>query len=391
MTDAVQHIRYRWRMGSDARLLTVLTFILLAFGLATVYSASAITAMQQGHNSAFFVLRQASGVVAGLVVFAVCAKIDAERWARWAWPLMILSLVLLLFIILPFTTRLAPRIHGARRYLFGASIQPSEIGKLAVVVWTSMLVVKKGDAMRKLRRGLVPFLVVVGALDLLVYVEPDLSTAMFYTLIMGIILFAAGVRIGHFVAMGIVGIPVLYTRAEKLQYVMLRMSAFFDPGNAPAHVDYQARQSLIAVGSGGFWGVGFGQGRQQYGFLPFAYDDFIAGNIGEEWGFIGLVLLVLAFALYAYLGFRIAKNARTPFQRLLAIGIVMTTVLTAFLHIGVAVSLLPNTGLTLPFISYGRSNLVLTLLMTGILVNIGSEHERVIGAAATNPLVAAAA
>jgi cell division protein FtsW len=254
-----------------------------------------------------------------------------------------------------------------------------------------MLVVKKGDAMRKLRRGLVPFLVVVGALDLLVYVEPDLSTAMFYTLIMGIILFAAGVRIGHFVAMGIVGIPVLYTRAEKLQYVMLRMSAFFDPGNAPAHVDYQARQSLIAVGSGGFWGVGFGQGRQQYGFLPFAYDDFIAGNIGEEWGFIGLVLLILAFALYAYLGFRIAKNARTPFQRLLAIGIVMTTVLTAFLHIGVAVSLLPNTGLTLPFISYGRSNLVLTLLMTGILVNIGSEHERVIGAAATNPLVAAAA
>lgn len=391
MTDAVQHIRYRWRMGSDARLLTVLTFILLAFGLATVYSASAITAMQQGHNSAFFVLRQASGVVAGLVVFAVCAKIDAERWARWAWPLMILSLVLLLFIILPFTTRLAPRIHGARRYLFGASIQPSEIGKLAVVVWTSMLVVKKGDAMRKLRRGLVPFLVVVGALDLLVYVEPDLSTAMFYTLIMGIILFAAGVRIGHFVAMGIVGIPVLYTRAEKLQYVMLRMSAFFDPGNAPAHVDYQARQSLIAVGSGGFWGVGFGQGRQQYGFLPFAYDDFIAGNIGEEWGFIGLVLLVLAFALYAYLGFRIARNARTPFQRLLAIGIVVTTVLTAFLHIGVAVSLLPNTGLTLPFISYGRSNLVLTLLMTGILVNIGSEHERVIGAAATNPLVAAAA
>ena len=391
MTDAVQHVRYRWRMGSDARLLTVLTFILLSFGLATVYSASAITAMQQGHNSAYFVLRQASGVVAGLVVFAVCAKVDAERWARWAWPLMILSLALLLFIILPFTTRLAPRIHGARRYLFGASIQPSEIGKLAVVVWTSMLVVKKGDAMRKLRRGLVPFLVVVGALDLLVYVEPDLSTAMFYTLIMGIILFAAGVRIGHFVAMGVVGIPVLYTRAEKLQYVMLRMSAFFDPGNAPAHVDYQARQSLIAVGSGGFWGVGFGQGRQQYGFLPFAYDDFIAGNIGEEWGFMGLVLLVLAFALYAYLGFRIAKNARTPFQRLLAIGIVVTTVLTAFLHIGVAVSLLPNTGLTLPFISYGRSNLVLTLLMTGILVNIGSEHERVIGAAATNPLVAAAA
>jgi cell division protein FtsW len=392
VTEVVQNVRYRWRMGSEARLLTVLTFVLLAFGLATVYSASAITAMQQhGGNGAYFVLRQAAGMVAGLVTFAVCAKIDAERWAKWAWPLMLLSIFLLVFIILPFTTHFAPRIHGARRYLFGASIQPSEIGKLAVVVWTAMLVVKKGDGMRKLRKGLVPFLVVVGILDILVYVEPDLSTAMFYTLIMGIILFAAGVRIGHFVAMGIIGIPVLYTRAEKLQYVMLRMSAFFDPGSAPAHVDYQARQSLIAIGSGGFWGVGFGQGRQQYGFLPFAYDDFIAGNIGEEWGFIGLVLLILAFALYAYLGFRIAKQARTRFQELLAVGIVMTTVLTAFLHIGVAISLLPNTGLTLPFISYGRSNLVLTLLSTGILVNIGSERERVIGSGATNPLVASAA
>jgi cell division protein FtsW len=184
----------------------------------------------------------------------------------------------------------------------------------------------------------------------------------------------------------------LYTRAQKLQYVMLRMTAFFDPGPAAnAHVDYQSKQSLIAVGSGGLFGVGFGQGRQQYGFLPFAYDDFIGGNIGEEWGFVGLTLLIAAFALYAWLGFRIASNARTPFQRLLAIGIVTTTVITAYLHIGVAIHLLPNTGLTLPFISYGRSNLILTLLMTGILVNIGSEREKVIGDHATNPLAPIAA
>jgi cell division protein FtsW len=374
----------RW----EARVLTVLTFIFLAVGLVTVYGASMIVAQEAGHNGAYFAVRQLSGILAGLVVFGIFAKVDAEKWYDWAWPVMLLSLVLLALVVLPFTTRWAPRIHGARRYLFGGSIQPSEFAKLAVVVWTSMLVVKKGPAMRRLSKGLLPFLVIIGFMDLLVYVEPDLSSAMFFTLIMGIILFAAGVRIGHFVALGIIAIPVLYSRAEKLQYVMLRMSSFFDPGTTP-HVDYQARQALIAIGSGGFFGVGIGQGRQQYGFLPFAYDDFIAAIIGEEVGFIGISLLVLAFAAYAYLGFRIARSARSKFQELLAIGIVATVVISAFLHIGVAIGLLPNTGLTLPFISYGRSSILLTLLLTGILVNIGSERERVIGEGATNPLVTA--
>lgn len=374
-------------MGWEARVLTVLTFAMLAVGLVTVYSASMIVAQQGGHNGAYYMLRQLSGMLAGLVVFGVAAKVDAERWYGWSWPMMIVSLVLLTLVVLPFTSSWAPRVHGARRYLFGSSVQPSEFAKLAVIVWTSMLVVKKGVVMRRLRKGLLPFLVIIGFLDLLVWVEPDLSSAMFFTLIMGIILFAAGVRIGHFVALGIICIPVLYSRAEKLQYVVLRMSSFFNPGTTP-HVDYQARQALIAIGSGGLFGVGFGQGRQQYGFLPFAYDDFIAAIIGEEKGFIGMTLLIIAFALYAWLGFRIARAARSKFQQLVAVGIVATVVISAFLHIGVTIGLLPNTGLTLPFISYGRSSMLLTLLLTGILVNIGSERERVVGERATNPLLA---
>ncbi len=387
MAEAVSNERYRWRMGAYARVLTVLTFAFLAVGLVTVYSASSIVALQTGHNGAYFMLRQLSGMLLGLVAFGIAAKVDAEKWYDWAWPVMIVCLVMLTIVVLPFTVRIAPRIHGARRFLFGASMQPSELAKLAVVIWTSMLVVKKGDAMRRLSKGLFPFLVVVGLMDTLVYVEPDLSSAMFYTLIMGIILFAAGVRIGHFVALVVIAIPALYSRAEKLQYVVLRMSAFFNPGISP-HVDYQARQSLIAIGSGGLWGVGFGQGRQQYGFLPFAYDDFIAATIGEERGFIGLTILVIGYVIYAYLGFQIARAARSKFQQLVAIGIVATVVISAFLHIGVTIGLLPNTGLTLPFVSYGRSNMLLTLLLTGILVNIGSERERVIGERATNPLMA---
>jgi len=377
---------HRWTMGVEARVLVILTGVLLAFGVATVYSASAIVEMQAGYGHAYLLLRQLTGMALGAVLFAIAAKMDAEVWERWAWPLMVVSLVLLIVVILPFTATIAPRIHGSRRYLFGASLQPSELAKLAVILWTSMLVVKKGPVMRRLTKGLLPFLVVIGALDILVMLEPDLSTAMMFTLVMGIVLFAGGVRIGHFVALGVMLIPLLYVKIERLNYVLLRMSAFFDPGGAPPEVSYQLRQSLIAVGSGQIFGVGFGRGRQQYGFLPFGYDDFIAGHIGEEWGFVGLALLVLAFALYAAIGFRIARKARTPFLQLVAVGLTVTTVLTAYLHIGVATGLLPTTGLTLPFISYGRSNLVLSLLMTGILVNIGSTRERVFGEAATDPL-----
>jgi len=373
-------------MGLEARVLVILTGILLAFGLATVYSASAIVEMQAGYGHAHLLIRQVLGMAIGVTLFAIAAKMDAEVWKKWAWPIMILSLVLLVIVILPFTAKIAPRVHGSRRYLFGSSLQPSELAKLAVILWTSMLMIKKGPALRRLTKGILPFLVVIGALDILVMLEPDVSTAMMFTLMMGIILFAGGVRIGHFVALGVMLIPLLYVKVERLNYVLLRMTAFFDPGAAPLEVSYQLRQSLIAVGSGQIFGVGFGKGRQQYGFLPFGYDDFIAGHIGEEWGFIGLALLVLAFALYAALGFRIARKARTPFLQLVAVGLTVTMVLTAYLHIGVATGLLPTTGLTLPFISYGRSNLVLSLLMTGILVNIGSSREKVFGRAATDPL-----
>ncbi|MDQ6870662.1 MAG: putative lipid II flippase FtsW [Gemmatimonadota bacterium] len=384
--EASVGVRDRWTMGIEARVLVILTGVLLAFGVATVYSASAIVEMQAGQGHAYLLLRQLTGMALGAGLFAIAAKLDAELWEKWAWPLMALSLVLLIVVILPFTATIAPRIHGSRRYLFGASLQPSELAKLAVVLWTSMLVVKKGRAMRRLTKGLLPFLVVIGALDILVMLEPDLSTAMMFTLVMGIILFTGGVRIGHFVALAVLLIPLLYVKIERLNYVLLRMTAFFDPGGAPPEVSYQLRQSLIAVGSGQIFGVGFGRGRQQYGFLPFGYDDFIAGHIGEEWGFVGLALLVAAFALYAAVGFRIARKARTPFLQLVAVGLTVTTVLTAYLHIGVATGLLPTTGLTLPFISYGRSNLVLSLLMTGMLVNIGSRPERVFGEAATDPL-----
>lgn len=372
-------------MGVEARALVLVTAALLAFGLVVVYSASVILATEHHLGSAYYFTRQLQGVLLGIIAFAVAAKMDAERWTRWAWPLMLVTLALMIVTVLPFTASLAPRIHGSRRFLFGASIQPSEIAKLAVVMWTAALIVKKGDQLRHLTTGFLPFLLVVGALDVLAAIEPDLSVAMIYTFVMAVVLFTGGVRIGHFIVLGVLSVPLLWHEGGRLKYVADRVVAFRHLTSAARTINYQLLQSLIAVGSGGLVGVGLGNGRQQYGFVPFPYDDFVGSVIGEEWGFLGLFLVVIAFAAYGWLGFRIARAARTPFQQLVAVGLTITTLITAYLHIGVVIGLLPTTGLTLPFVSYGRSNLVLSLFMTGILVNIGSVRERVIGAQATDP------
>jgi cell division protein FtsW len=383
-------VRERWRMSPEARGLVLVSAVLTAFGLAVLYSASAFVASAWPYgNDTYFLTRQLTGVGAGIVVFAVAAKVDAERLRAWAWPLMWFTIVtMLLVLVLP--DRIAPRMHGSKRFLFESSFQPSEFGKLAVVVWVSMLILKKGETLRRLSKGLVPFLVVIGVLDVLAALEPDLSVSMLYTLLMALLLFTGGARLGHFVALGAMSFPLLWTKLEKVQYALLRVMSFLNPGSAPEAVGFQLRQSLIAVGSGGLFGRGYGEGLQQAFFVPFPYSDFVASNIGEEWGFIGLAGVTLAFAAYALFGFRIARNARSPFLQLVAIGLTYTTVLTGFLHIGVVIGLLPTTGLTLPFVSYGRSNLVLTMLFTGILVNIGSTKERVIGSSATDPLAVAA-
>lgn len=384
MHDPTQ-VRERWAVGTDARALVLVTMVLSAFGLATLYSASAFVAMQANHDSTYYFLKQLGGVGVGVVGFAIAAKFDAERYEKLAWPLMIVTIVLMLITVLPFTHAIAPSVNGSRRFVFGASVQPSEFGKLAVIVWTAMLVLKKGEQMRRLTKGLLPFLVVVGVLDVIAFFQPDLSVAMLYTLLMGIILFSADVRIGHFILLGILAAPLLWHEVTKRQYAMSRLLSFMGSGDAPETINFQLRQSLIAVGSGGFTGKGFSQGLQQYGWVPFGYNDFIGSNIGEEWGFIGMVMVVLVYALYTWLGFRIARQARSRFLQLVAIGVTCTMAITAYLHVGVVIGLLPTTGLTLPFISFGRSNLVLSFVLTGILVNIGSSRERVFGAAATDP------
>ena len=378
-------------MSIEARALLLVTAVLMTFGLAVLYSASALQAISTNSPGHSFVLRQFSGVVVGVVVFALCAKVDAELWRRAAWFIMAVSMLLMLIVILPGTESISKSMYGSRRYLFNGSIQPSELAKFAVLVWTPMLLVKKGAAVKQLGKGIMPFMVVIGVLSVLALLEPDISVAIMLCLTMAVLLYVGGARVFHFLLVGVVGLFLIGIQASQSTYVRNRVQSFLakeqESTTRTATADQQF-QSLVAVGSGGLVGVGFSQGNQQRGWLPLAYNDFIGSVVGEEFGFLGMGGLTIAFALYGWLGFRIARRARSPFTALLAIGITFVTVFTAFIHLGVVIGLMFNTGLTLPFVSYGRSNLVLTLAMTGILVNIGSERERVYGASATDPLVA---
>ena len=375
-------------MGEPARYLVLITATLLAIGLAVLYSASAFDAVNNAAlgspRGTFFLEKQLTGVALGIVLFVIAAKIDAARLEQYAWHLMGFALVTMTAVLV-----IGSRHYGSKRFLVGNSFQPSEFAKVAVVVWVAMLIVKKGDTLRRLSKGLLPFMIVVGVLDVLAILEPDLSVAMLFTLLTAMLLYVGGARLAHFFFLGALLMPIAWRKFGGFAYAEARISSFFDPSSASQTISYQLNQSLIAVGSGGLWGRGYGQGLQQLGYLPMPYSDFIASNIGEEWGFVGLLFVSVLFALYGLMGFRIARQARSQFLQLVAIGLTFTTVLTAYLHIGVVIGLLPTTGLTLPFISYGRSNLILTLLLTGILVNIGSSREKVIGGTATDPLAVA--
>lgn len=366
-----------WLLGWEPRLLILLSAVLVVFGLASIYAASS-TLVERGRVvGTALVLDQVVGALVGGLLLLVAARIDLERVRRLSWPLVLAVFGMLLILVLPFTTGIAPRINGSRRWLQlpGVSIQVSELAKLAVVLWAAMLCAKKGTEVRRLRRGLLPILTVVGPLAALLLLQPDLSSAVEISLLAMVVLFAAGARIGHFILLGVVAMPVLWQRIEDVQYQLLRMATFLDPGADRLGATYQVDQSLIGLGAGKLFGVGFGQGQQKLGFLPYPYSDFIFSTIGEEWGFLGVVFLVVTYSLFLAVALRIARQAGEPFRQYLTVGIAAMIGVDAFTHMGVGLGILPTTGLVLPFVSYGRSSLVVALISTGLLINAGSRRR----------------
>jgi len=357
--------------GWEAAVVMGLTLLILSFGLVTLYSASSVYAVRQGMPDTFYVLRQGTGALAGLGLLVATAWVPYRLWSWAAWPLVATSVVMLLLCVLPWTYDIAPEVNGARRWLsvFGVRVQPSDIAKVAIIVWTAAMAVKKAEHFRSLRRGLVPFLVVWSILIGLILLEPDLSTAMVVAMLGTLLVFAAGARIAHFVFLGLLVSPLVYMQLQ-VGFRLERLRIFLDPLADPAGAGYQVKQSLVAFGSGGLSGVGFGEGRQKYGFLPEAHNDFIFAMIGEEWGLLGVVILLGLYLGIVMVGVRIASRAPDLFGELLAVGCASLIALQAILHMAVGLALAPATGLALPLVSYGRSNLIVTLLALGILISV---------------------
>jgi cell division protein FtsW len=363
-------IERRW----ETRLLAVVAMALSMIGIVAVYGASSlVTTKGGGVVGSSYGLNQAVGLLVGGVLATIVARFDYHVWQRWAWPLLGVVAVLLIIPLLPFTRGIAPVLNGARRwvYLGPLHLQPSELAKFAIVVWTAMLAAKKGEQMRSFRRGVIPVLVIVVPLVGLIFLEPNLSMALLVTLLAGVVVFSAGAKIGHFLLLAVGSTPLVFGAVATAQYRIARVLTFLNPGSAPTEASWQVKQSLIGIGAGQLVGVGIGQGQQKLGYLPYAYADFIFSTLGEEWGFVGVLALALGFGMFVWLGFRIARSARDPFGQLLAAGLTALIGVSAVLHIGVNLAVLPATGITLPFVSYGRSSLVVALIATGVLISVG--------------------
>ena len=354
----------RW----ETRLLAVVAGMLTVFGIASLYAAGAL----EGNAWSLF-SKQLTGAVAGTVLMVIVSRIDYHHWQRLAWPLLFCTVVLLVIPLLPFTQAISPPRNGARRWvdIGPLNLQPSEAARFTIAVWTAMLAAKKGDLVRGFKKGVVPFLLVQGCVALLILLEPNLSMAVLVSLIGGVILFTAGAKIGHFMLLAVAGVFGAISLIWAEPYRLTRLRCFLEPCGEGS---FQLSQALLGFGSGGPLGVGFGQGQLKLHYLPYAYSDFLFSTIGEEWGFLGVLVVITLVGLFGWIGFRIAKSAPDPFGQYLATGLTTGISLAALLHMGVTLGLMPTTGLAFPFMSYGRSGLVIALVSVGVLINIGRQR-----------------
>jgi cell division protein FtsW len=371
--------RSRLGTGWESAVLLLLTAMLLGIGIVSVYSASSVMAQARGLPDYHFVLRQVSGAALGFVLLVVMAFVDYRRLRLLAWPFLFVLLSALLVMLLPVFDDVAQVRNGAGRWLqLGPiAVQPSEFAKLTLIIWTAALAVKKQEHLSSLSRGLLPFLLVWALVAGLIFLQPSMSAALLVVLLSALVIFAAGARIGHFILLVVAGVPLLWSQIGAAAYRMRRMVAFFDPSTDTAGISYQINQSLIAVGSGGIVGRGFGHGVQKFGYLPEPHNDFLFAMIVEEWGFVGALVVISLFASFALVGYRIARHAHDLFGFLLAVGITNLIAVQAMLHIGVNLALIPTTGITLPFLSYGRSSLIVCLIGVGILMNVARRSYEV--------------
>ena len=354
--------------------LLIITLTLALIGLVMVFSASAVVAGNRFHDSGYFLKRQLAWLTFGFLLLHLASRIDYVWWRRLSIPLLGLIMVLLLMVLVP---SLGVAAKGARRWLrLGPiSIQPAEMVKLITVIYLAAYLTKKEDRITIFRSGLLPALIVVGLLSGLVLLEPDLGTVVVMGTVTVGLLFLGGARMTHLLALGLCAVPAVLVLVLGSSYRRQRLMTFLAPWKDASDAGFQITQSFLAFGSGGSFGVGLGEGKQKLFFLPEAHTDFVLALVGEELGLVGTGVIVLLFALFVIRGFQIAARARVPFGRYLGMGITLLIGIQALVNACVVTGLVPTKGLTLPFVSYGGSSLVISLLGVGILLNISRDRQ----------------
>ncbi len=346
-----------------ALLLTVLGLLFL--GMMMVYSATFDWSYQAYHNSFRIASRQFLWVGLGLVVMAVVAAIPYDWWQRQAVPVMGIALLFLILVLL-----VGDDTFGARRSFLNGSIQPGELMKPAMVIYVAAWLVSKGEDIRHVTYGLIPFAMLVGLIAGLVMLQPDVSTAILLVMIALAMFFLAGADILQLAAGGLIVGVTFMVLINQLPHARQRMDEYLAAWQDPLNMGYHAQQSLIALGSGGLLGTGLGQGQQKLGYLPAPHTDSIFAIVGEETGFLGCIIVIGLFAFLTYRGFRIALHAPDAFAALLASGVTCWLTFQALVNLGVITGLLPFTGVALPFMSAGGSAMLTSLAGIGLLLSV---------------------
>ncbi len=356
--------------------MVAILLFLIVFGLLVLNSASLAIAEYQYGNSSFFFHSQWVRIILGLGLMVCVSRIDYHLYHRFAKPLLLVSIVLLLILVLPFTTSIAPVIKNVRRWtIYPVTFQPSELVKLALILWCSSTILNKGPKIMDFKEGMLPILCVLALVTGLIVLEPDLSTAILCFSIVLVILFLGRAEAKHLVMFCAIFLLGFLVVAYFKGYMHERITALLNPEEGLLQENYHYNQSMIALGSGGWLGRGIGNGMQKYFFLPEPHTDSIYSVIGEELGIVWTSGILILFSMLGYYGYRIMMKCRDLFGFLLVGGVLTAILVQMLFSIAINLGLLPSAGVGLPFISYGGSSMVSHLAGFGIILNVAN-HNR---------------
>ena len=346
-------------------LLIVIVAALLIVGLMMVYSATFALGYQLYGQPTYFFIRQALWMGLGLMAMIITALIEYHTWRRWSIPIMAGALLLLGLVLVVGNDR-----FGGQRWLLGGSVQPGELAKMAVIIYIADWLSSKGARIRQVTYGLIPFAILLGFVIGLIMLQPDFSTAVLIAITAVAMFFIAGGEVWQMIVSGLLGGTTFALLVTRSEYRLARITSFLNPIGDQLGSNYQVRQILIALGSGGITGLGLGASRQKFGYIPASHTDGIFAILGEELGLIGCLVVIALFALLAYRGFRIAIAAPDAFGTVLAAGITCSLIFQALINIAVVTATAPFTGIPLPFISFGGSSLVISMTGVGFLLAV---------------------